>query len=298
MEMLKNPHAFRRILLVGEGNFSFSKAVVPTWQLENSDILVTCYEKEPNENARNNMNTLSALENVQIRTGFDATAMDVCDIGRFDLIIFMFPHIGGKMKINRNRDLLKRFAISTEDILNENGQVLVTLCDGQGGTPYDQCQRKPSDSWQIVKMMSFGHLGLVQLDRFQQIPDYSPFGYRSQDKGFNTVNGVIHVFQRHNKGLQFLHPDTHWHDLSFWLPSDQGKMKDFQAIIKEVSDDIVTKIELLDSYFVEDENERRNSQTFRLTFCSFYKVLSPDDILKLHYKIGNILTARINIQVR
>ena len=83
------------------------------------------------------------------------------------------------MKIDKNRELLKQFSLSVSKVLNEQGQVLVTLCDGQGGTNFDIHPRIESDSWQILKMMSYGKLGLVQAETFQlqKFPGYNSYGY-------------------------------------------------------------------------------------------------------------------------
>ena len=99
---------------------------------------------------------------VDIIFNFDATNMIQNKIleEKFDLIIFMFPHIGGKMKIHKNRELLKQFGISASKMMNNSdAKVIITLCDGQGGTPFDKIQRREADSWQIIKMMSYSHLG-------------------------------------------------------------------------------------------------------------------------------------------
>ena len=89
-----------------------------------------------------------------------------------------FPFSGGKMKIDKNRELLKQFSLSVSKVLNEQGQVLVTLCDGQGGTNFDKNPRIESDSWQILKMMSYGKLALVQAETFQlqKFPGYNSYG--------------------------------------------------------------------------------------------------------------------------
>jgi hypothetical protein len=75
----------------------------------------------------------------------------------------MFPHVGGKMKIHLNRDLLASTFTSISHILASDGRFLLTLCKGsfvnfylglisyhnfilkmclgQGGTPFDKVQR-------------------------------------------------------------------------------------------------------------------------------------------------------------
>ena len=41
------------------------------------------------------------------------------------------------------------------DVLEPNGDVCVTLCQGQGGTPMDRPVREWHDSWQIVAMATY-----------------------------------------------------------------------------------------------------------------------------------------------
>ena len=113
------------------------------------------------EFAKENVTALKS-KGVEIEFNFDATDSSQNEEmhQEFDLIIFMFPHIGGKMKIHKNRELIKQFGISAAKMLkNSDSKVIITLYEGQGGTPFDKIQRKEADSWQIIKMMSYSHLG-------------------------------------------------------------------------------------------------------------------------------------------
>ena len=94
--------------------------------------------------AKKNASNLKKL-GVKVVSGVDATnlhkTVDLKD-QLFDLVVFMFPHIGGKMKIQKNRDLIKDFAVNIRPFLNFGGSVIVTLAGGQGGTPVDPIQRR------------------------------------------------------------------------------------------------------------------------------------------------------------
>ncbi len=95
------------------------------------------------------------------------------------------------MKLHLNRQLLRNFFTSASLLLSVNGQILVTLCQGQSGTPYDTIKRKKGDTWQIIDMASFADLVLMKVHPFCSAdwPLYNSNGYRGLEKGFH-VNGA------------------------------------------------------------------------------------------------------------
>ena len=302
MEILKNPGKDKRILFVGEGNFSFSRHLTENWDLTNLNVLATCYESKPSDFAKENIQALEA-SGVEIKLDFDATKISEQTEKCFDVIIFMFPHVGGKMKINKNRELLKQFGISASNILkNNSSQLIITLCDGQGGTPFDKIQRKDCDSWQIVKMLSYSQLGLTNVDKFSLdlFPNYKSFGYRSLEKSFHTDQGTIHVFAKQPIDTRFLYSVISLHDMSFWLPksaeNQRFELSELSEIIKEISDGLVIETKVVDKFFCGLKN--LHSQTIRLTYFDDKNVQSPDEIMKLHYKIGDLMSEKLDITVR
>ena len=90
-----------RVLFVGEGNFSFSLALA---ERANSDRLAwtsTCFETGPvSELADKNATILRAL-GVTVRFGVNASrSSDLMDSScKYSKIVFMFPHVGGKMQM-------------------------------------------------------------------------------------------------------------------------------------------------------------------------------------------------------
>ena len=156
------------VLFLGEGNFSFSANVLRRSQEQNmSKIYATCYEKEIelnvdeaslnmermviNEKHRKKLHeeTISKTEKsnpiknenmaflrsvgCHVFQGVDAEALDqearLANLS-FSRIVFMFPHVGGKMKINRNRQLVQNVLKSARKLMDRNGQVVITLCKG------------------------------------------------------------------------------------------------------------------------------------------------------------------------
>ena len=72
------------------------------------------------------------------------------------------------------------FHNSATQILEDRGQVLMTLCKGQGGTPADRPRRAWHDSWQVVAMAADADLILVKVVPFhvEEYRTYSSTGFR------------------------------------------------------------------------------------------------------------------------
>ncbi|KFP15612.1 Ferredoxin-fold anticodon-binding domain-containing protein 1, partial [Egretta garzetta] len=116
----------------------------------------------------------------------------------FDCIYFNFPHCGRKAGVVKNRELLARFFHSSAEVLTEEGEVNVALCNGQGGTPADQPRREWHNSWQIVAVAAGAGFILSNVHPFkaETIHGYKCTGYRSQDKSFCVDGALNHIFTR------------------------------------------------------------------------------------------------------
>ncbi|XP_059786404.1 ferredoxin-fold anticodon-binding domain-containing protein 1 [Balaenoptera ricei] len=193
----------RRLLLVGEGNFSFAAALSENLDPSTS-ITATCLHR-PADLARDPL----ARENLQrlrergteVRFGVDCTQLvDAFELQdrEFDRIYFNFPHCGRKAGVAKNRELLAKFFQSCADVLAEEGEVHVALCRGQGGTPADKPMREWHNSWQVVAMAALGGFILSDVHPFscEAVPGYKCTGYRSQDKSFHVEGALNHIFTR------------------------------------------------------------------------------------------------------
>ncbi|KAI7812384.1 ferredoxin-fold anticodon-binding domain-containing protein 1 [Triplophysa rosa] len=193
----------REVLLVGEGNFSFSAALNENAG-DDVGVTATCYQNEENANRQE-----SAALNIQRLRERGSTVLFEVDCTclkdheaikhhLYDCIIFNFPHSGRKSGVKTNRLLLVKFFQSAIAVLKDNGEVHVTLCNGQGGTPCDSPVREWHNSWQVVAMAA--EAGLIQSEirpfECDMHQGYQCTGYRSQDKGFHVEGGLTHVFTR------------------------------------------------------------------------------------------------------
>ncbi|XP_011832451.1 PREDICTED: alpha-1,2-mannosyltransferase ALG9 [Mandrillus leucophaeus] len=193
----------RRLLLVGEGNFSFAAALSETLD-QNTRLTATCLQRPAELTrdpvARENLRYLRE-RGIDVRFGVDCTQLtDVFELHdrEFNQIYFNFPHCGRKAGVAKNRELLAKFFQSCADVLAEEGEVHVALCRGQGGTPADKPQREWHNSWQVVAMAALGGLILSDVYPFscKAVPGYKCTGYRSQDKSFHVEGALNHVFTR------------------------------------------------------------------------------------------------------
>lgn len=128
----------------------------------------------------------------------------------YSKVIFNFPHVGGKMKIQLNRELLKNFFKSVRHIVTDSSLVIISLCQGQGGTHFDKLKRKWSDSWQVSEMAGHGGFILTNVEPFlkQHFKEYSCIGYRSQDVKFNLDGALVHVFVKRKLPFEHLALNT------------------------------------------------------------------------------------------
>ena len=185
----------KNVLFLGEGNFSFSaglvKALVSDGETEKKqlhNLWTTCFESDKSKDDLNEKNISAGdlkrsnaeyLRNqgCHVLEGVDAESLTLdprLSGLLFSRIIFMFPHVGGKMKINRNRALLHNVIASCRAMMVEDGKVVITLARGQGGTPVEAEVRIPGNTW---RLMDTCHEAGCVLTRVQEFRPHQYLGY-------------------------------------------------------------------------------------------------------------------------
>lgn len=193
-----------RILLIGEGDFSFAKSIVESHGCYN--VTATCLDSQAelfhkyDPHAEQNVQYLQG-EGQVVMCDIDATKMGqnkkLKDLEGFDRILFNFPHVGGKSKdVNRqvrfNQELLVKFFRAAEALLAPQGTIIVTLFEGE-----------PYTLWNIRDLARHSGLEVQRSFKFlaEAYPGYSHArtlgyiegggGWKGEDRSART-----YVFQR------------------------------------------------------------------------------------------------------
>ncbi|KAF8392862.1 hypothetical protein HHK36_021101 [Tetracentron sinense] len=177
---IKHYSSFHQILLVGEGDFSFSFCLAHSFR-SGSNIVATCLDQygilslslslylgtviKKYKNAKSNLENLEKL-GASLLDGVDATKMklhtDLC-MRKFDRIIFNFPHAGFHGKedqnhlIKKHKNLVRGFFKSASGMLRSHGEIHVN----HKTTP-------PFCRWNLEELASLHSLALTECTDFKR----------------------------------------------------------------------------------------------------------------------------------
>lgn len=267
--------------------------------------------------------------------GVDATILmenPILEKESFDKIIFNFPHVGGKMRIEKNRELLRKFFIGIEKLNNFNLVVLITLCNGQGGTFMDKSKRNWNNTWKIAEMAAHGNFILTAVEPFlwSNFPSYVVTGYRSLQKKFHTTNALTHFFKRSylpnfqnispknkidisicntdkfsrshifhktneilNIKIWCICPPIFIFDITMCVTEDFDPLK-FYTTLYNHAGYIVDEINFIGSY--TSPLKEKVTKTYRITYKSHVIPLYRERVIQIHHNlIPSILEQNLNV---
>ncbi|KAK7305294.1 hypothetical protein VNO77_43197 [Canavalia gladiata] len=169
------------ILLVGEGDFSFSLSLAKSFGSA-ANIVATSRDSYDDvtkmyKHAKSNLNDLQELGACLLH-GVDATKMKLhsdLKMRRFDRVIFNFPHAGfrgkedNKLLIKMHKDLVLGFFRNASCILRANGEIHVS-----------HKTTAPFNKWNIEKLATQSLLTLIECADFKK-EDYPYYNNKRGD---------------------------------------------------------------------------------------------------------------------
>ena len=178
----------KRVLFIGEGNFSFVASLVKPISYCKADIIATSFESSKEWLPATIENIASLRENnIVVQDSVDGTKLDkYFHHGSFDVIVFQFPNTGNRDGIRgrtSNFVLVRRFLRSARICLKECGCILITVVDSpyhKGVFHFPQAARDAG--FDVTGPMLFdpadfpGYQHINTNDDESAIEDYDRFG--------------------------------------------------------------------------------------------------------------------------
>ncbi|PIC31772.1 hypothetical protein B9Z55_012354 [Caenorhabditis nigoni] len=198
----------RHVLILGDGNLSFSLAIASSdpGTIYFATVFDSREEFLRKYHADDTISALGALKNVVLVFGVDATDLPARWCSQFHTIIMNFPHPGGKTNLRKSKILLTRIFKSLHTIMNNDDRFLLSLATGQSGiekveNPWiSELPTHKKDSWQAIYLGAEEGFVLDSVEIFdtERFKSYKSSGYKETKKGFNNREGLTLAFKKCN----------------------------------------------------------------------------------------------------
>lgn len=205
LSTLRQGKVNRKVLILGDGNLSFSHAIASSEP--ETVFFATVFDSKDGflkkYKAEDTLKELDKLPNVVLHFGVDATALPIRWASEFSTIIMNFPHPGGKTNLRKSKILLTGIFQSLRSIMDKKAEFRLSLAIGQSGIDkveqewIDILPTHNKDSWQAIYLGAEHGFVLKAVESFcpEKYQLYHSSGYKETKKGFNTREGLTLVFQ-------------------------------------------------------------------------------------------------------
>ncbi|XP_057500819.1 uncharacterized protein At4g26485-like [Actinidia eriantha] len=194
---MKHYSSFQKILLVGEGDFSFSACLAVAFGCAHNMIATSLDSRGFLSN--NYMNAMSNIESLTSRGarvihGVDATQMAnhfVCDGMSFDRIVFNFPHGGffrddsRETQLWRQQNLVRLFMKNAKKMIDKRGEIHISHKSNAFFLEWNLEQLATNEGLRLIESLPF---------KFTDYPGYhTKYGFGG-DKNFNCNPSKTYKF--------------------------------------------------------------------------------------------------------
>ena len=296
------------VLIVGDGDLSYSLALRRCGCLP-AGTRLCCTTLDSAAQLQARYPDTAEPNAVDLRSGGDVVwggvdGTDLCttmpanaDAGtlRFSRVVWLFPHLCGKSKIHKHRELLCGFFASAAPRLVDDGEVWVALTAGQGGTGAESVSppRVWGDTWQVTEcaaraglVLRVVHAADVALDTLAG-EGYRCRGFHHSDRGFVRRGALVHVLGRPLPGRVVAWAKQWRHDISFWIdPAGFGDGNAFVALAVDVAEEaggVAVAVALVDEY--AEPSTGRVARTYSLRFTATWTALTKEEANELARRI-------------
>lgn len=304
----------KNILIVGDGDFSFSKSLIQlninstitTTTLDTPQIL---YKSFPQ--SYDNIQTILHHKGI-VQYEIDATKLSlIYNHEKFDVVFWNFPHVAGKQNIKYNRQLIREFFNDAKHVLNDShsSSILITLVEGQSGL-YANSSIQWNYSWKLNEQVH--EAGLIVNDVVNYDPNwfegYSPLGRRGHGGSFLLGSSeFIKVAKPTNDStLQAIQAPLYVHEVHLLAPDmirDYFQFeKNTQEAVREICfeygfEDALWTVHLVDIYETP-KSSHLVSHAIQICYCSLTRSISRSIADSFRRIMEELLPIRMNFETR
>jgi len=288
------------VLIVGDGDMSYGLSLARHLRKMNVSASLTTTTLDSHLELTNRYSRFESIHSklielgVNCHYGINATNLQDClsnvfpaGIPFFDRIVFNFPHLCGKSRINLSRQLIQEFFQSATPLLTASrGEIWISLTPGQGGTPAETRKRLPwKNTWQVQDKAAQVGLMLKQvirtdaaLERLAGSKDglgYFSKGFHNEDRAFRWDGSLSHVFALPLNCKVCRYPIVWSFGVSIMVHDPTYNVDQLHDVIRQVKPGLRFETMLLNKYVMPESGIA--TRTYMINFTAIRVTLSKPE---------------------